>query len=125
MRKLALIAVAVLAVSTAPFAQQNEEVLTIDDYVEMARPNMHHSCRSAWEAVEGDETALLEMIGPMIAISLYNRDVDLVALAESRGGAEPLRAEFYEVLKDAFVSDHDALLAGVIDHAVAEVADAD
>ena len=117
-----------LTLSLTPFLNAQEtdgDVLEYEDYVQMALPNLHHSCRTAWEATNGDETKLLEMIGPMIALSLFHREIDLIALAEERGGAEPLQAEFYETLKDSFFGEPDAMLVGVVDRAVAEVADAD
>lgn len=117
-----------LTLVLTPFlnAQETDDgVLEYEDYVRMAQPNLHHSCRTAWEATDGDETKLLEMIRPMIALSLFHREIDLIALAEVRGGAEALKAEFYETLKDSFLAEPNALLAGVVDRAVAEVADAD
>ena len=117
-----------LTLSLAPFLNAQEtdsDVLEYEDYVQMALPNLHHSCRTAWEATSGDETKLLEMIGPMIALSLFHREIDLIALAEERGGVEPLQAEFYETLKNSFLGEPDAMLVGVVDQAVAEVADAD
>ena len=52
-------------------------------------------------------------------MSLYNRDVDISRFTISEEKKTALRDKFIEALIKGCEKDHDALLAGVVDDAVA------
>jgi hypothetical protein len=98
---------------------QAEEV-DIASVIESAMPHMHHSCASVLETYPEDEDAVASIVREMAFVSLYNRQIDVLALVPDAAEHEGLKAEFVEELEDACDDDPGRLLAGAVDDAIKE-----
>jgi hypothetical protein len=103
---------AALVISTVS-ATADEE---LDQMLKEALPVMHHSCETVVEETGGDEEAIVDVVRKMAVVSIANRGVDISEYTEEEFAA--LRAEFIEVLRAGCEADRNALLAGIVDHAV-------
>ena len=113
--KLAAAPVFLLALSTSVFADAEAE-----KYVDEALPLMYHSCKSVVEEASGDNAYIERVIRALVAVSLYNRDVQISQFEISEEEKTALHDKFVALLKAGCGADNDALLAGVIDKAVSE-----
>jgi hypothetical protein len=111
----ALVAGLLLAVGTA--VQADEEA---EKYVDDALPLMYHSCASVVEEAAGDNAYIDKVVRALTAVSLYNRDVQISEFEISDEAKNALHDKFVAVLKKGCEADKDALLAGVVDDAVAD-----
>ena len=103
----------------APVPSSADETRTVEWYLERARPHLHHSCQSAWDAVERDTDRFVELVGIVSAVSFYNHDFDigrLTALSEAK--QDELQREFYEEIGELCRQNNQSLFAGVVDHAL-------
>ena len=55
--------------------------MTIDDYIDAARPYLHHSCETAWAAAGEDEDNYIAMMNSFVAIMFINHSFDMTTLA--------------------------------------------
>jgi len=90
----------------------------VEAVIQSAMEHMHHSCASVLETYPEDEDAVAEIVRGMAFVSLYNRQLDVLALVPDEGAREGLRDEFVEELEDACDDDPGKLLAGAVDDAV-------
>ena len=102
-----------LSLSTAVRADAAAE-----KYVDDALPLMYHTCRSVVDESNGDNAYIENVVRALVAVSLYNRDVDISKYAKSEADKTELRDKFVEELGEGCKTDNNALLAGVIDKAV-------
>ena len=89
-------------------------------YLERAEDILHHSCASLVEESSGDENQIEMVVRLMVAVSVYNRDIDINELAPSDDSKAALHAEFISAVQKGCEEDADALLAGVVDRAVVQ-----
>ena len=94
------------------------EDVDVEAVIQSAMAHMHHSCASVLETYPEDEDAVAEIVRSMAFVSLYNRQLDVLALVPDEGEREGLRDEFVEELEDACDDDPGRLLAGAVDDAV-------
>lgn len=113
--KLAAMPVLLLALNTSAMADEEAE-----KYVDEALPLMYHSCKSVVEEAAGDNAYIGKVIRALVAVSLYNRDVQISQFEISDDAKNALHDKFVTLLKAGCEADNDALLAGVIDKAVSE-----
>jgi hypothetical protein len=112
----ALVAVAFpVAVTVTASADPLAEI-----YVEDALPHMYHSCQSVVDEADGDDLYIDKVVRSLVAMSLYNRDVDASVFAVNDEEKAAMHDRFVAGLKKGCEEDPDALLAGVIDYAVAD-----
>jgi hypothetical protein len=104
---------AVLAFGNPVYADEAAEKM-----VDEALPHMYHTCASVVEESDGDDDYVLDIVGKITALSLYNREIDITQYATSDEQKEELRETFLATLTAECGEDEDALLAGVIDDAV-------
>ena len=104
-----------LALTATAFADPEAE-----KYVDDALPLMYHSCKSVVEEAAGDQAYIDKVVRSLVAVSLYNRDVDMAMFAISEEKKNALNDKFVEALKKGCEADKNSLLAGVIDHAVGD-----
>jgi hypothetical protein len=90
-----------------------------EKYIDDAAPYMYHSCRSVVAEAAGNEAYIDTVIRAQVAVSLYNREIDVTAIEFSAGKRSGLHAKFIAALRSGCKKDKNALLAGVIDRAVA------
>jgi hypothetical protein len=105
----------VLLLSTSAQADAEAEKM-IDD----AMPLMYHTCQSVVTESDGNNEYVDKVIRALVAVSLYNREVDISKLAKSDAEKGKLHDKFVKELVEECKEDKNALLAGVIDDAVAE-----
>ncbi|WP_299636478.1 hypothetical protein [uncultured Ruegeria sp.] len=110
--KLAASAFLIAAPGSA-FADEEAEQM-----MQNALPLMYHTCASVVEEADGNEKYILDVVGKMTALSLYNRQVDIEAHATSDEEQAALRETFVAALKEGCAGDENALLGGVVDNAV-------
>ncbi len=91
---------------------------TAEQMVQDALPVMHYTCASIAEEADGDEAFVVEVVGKMTALSLYNRQINIEDHATSDEEKAQLREAFIAALSEGCAADKDALLGGVVDNAV-------
>ena len=91
-----------------------------EKYVDEAVPYMQYSCKGLVEEAAGDNAVIEKAIRALIAVSLYNRDVDMARFDISDNAKTALHDKFVASLKRGCEADKDALLAGVVDQGVSE-----
>lgn len=107
--------VAACLITLAGAAQADEEM---ERMLDEAMPHMHHSCESVLDTYPDDDEAVAGIVRLMVAVSLYNRQIDVLALVPDEDKRAGLRDEFTEELEDACDDDPGRLLAGAVDDAV-------
>ncbi|WP_419738496.1 hypothetical protein [Ruegeria sp.] len=86
--------------------------------VQDALPVMHYTCASIAEEADGDEAFVVDVVGKMTALSLYNRQVNIEDHAATDEDKAQLREAFIAALSEGCAADKNALLGGVVDNAV-------
>jgi hypothetical protein len=120
-RCFCLCAVALIATTPAVIAQDEAggESLTVDEYVERARPYLHLSCQGAWEQVNGDGEAYVAIIDKLSAIGFINHEFDVKRLeALPEPDLEAVRVGYYNEVGRACKENPKLLLAGVVEQAL-------
>jgi len=95
------------------------EYLTVESYIERARPYLHFSCEGAWNSVKPDQQAYIDIVNKIGAIGFINHDVDvskLEALPEPE--LQALRIDYYDEIGRLCRENPSNLLAGVIERAL-------
>ena len=106
------------AISTAGLMSLNSQASAdeeMDRLLEAALPHMHHSCESILANYPDDEDAVAEIVRLMIAVSLFNREIDVEAAVPDEALRATLRVEFIDRLEEICEMDPDTLLAGAVD----------
>src|SRR5262245_1848099 len=119
MSKFWIAAVAVPALSLAQCGVGYADPLA-EIYVDDAMPLMYHSCKSVVEEAAGDEGYIDKVVRALVGMSLYNRKIDMAMFESNDEAVTAMHDKFVAALKKGCEEDTDALLAGVIDNAVAE-----
>lgn len=117
--RVPLIAFGISALSGV--AQADDEM---DRIIQAATPHMHHSCESVLETYPDDDQMVAEIVRLMAMVSLYNRQIDVLAEVPNESDRSDLKVEFIEELEDACDVDPGRLLAGAVDDAVKETMEA-
>lgn len=115
---------AVAAVCLLPFGQVAQADEIMDRIFETAQPFMHYSCSSVLDTFGEDEAKVAEIVRLMAMVSLYNRQIDILAAVPDEQDRAGLKDEFVEELEDACDDDAGMLLAGAVDLAVKETMEA-
>jgi len=101
-----------LSITCAGNAFADEEM---DRILNEAMPHMHHSCESILANYPDDEEEVAEIVGLMVAVSLFNREFDVLKEIPDEAQRETLRVEFIDRLEQVCEADPDMLLAGAVD----------
>lgn len=117
---LALV-LAVCAVPLAGSAEESGNYLTVEEYIEQARPYLHLSCKGAWAQAEEDAETYIGIIDKLAAIGFINHELDVEAL-EKLGEAEleSFRVAYYNDIGTQCRENPNNLLAGVVEEALLE-----
>jgi hypothetical protein len=91
-----------------------------EKYVDEALPLTYHTCQSVVDESKGDNAYVDKVVRALVALSLYNREIDIAKYAKTDADKAKLRDKFIAELAEGCKEDKNALLAGVIDEAVAE-----
>ena len=89
-----------------------------EKYIDDALQYLYHSCESVIEEAEGDESYIDTVVRALVAVSLYNHEIDITDYATTDEQKDALKTRFIEALASGCEEDNDALLAGVIDDSV-------
>lgn len=117
-------ALVLLALAPALRAQAPAETLTVEQYIEQARPYLDLSCERAWTSVEGDGQAYVDILNKIAPIGFINHGFDVAKLqALPADELEALRVEYYNEIGRLCRDDPQGLLAGVVEHALVFVFD--
>ena len=103
-----------------PLAQVAHADEVMDQIVETAQPYMHHSCGSVLDVYGEDDAKVAEIVRLMAMVSLFNRQIDVLAVVPDEQDRAVIKDEFVEDLEDACDDDPGMLLAGAVDLAVKE-----
>lgn len=87
----------------------------MDRILNEAMPHMHHSCESILANYPDDEEKVAEIVGLMVAVSLFNREFDIEKEIPEDEQRATLRVEFIDRLEQVCEADPDTLLAGAVD----------
>jgi hypothetical protein len=118
MKPTSLLAGLIIALAYAPLAHADAEA---EKYVDDALPFMYHTCASVVEESDGKNEYVDKVVRALLAVSLYNREVDISAYAKTDAEKNVLQDKFATALGEGCKADNNALLAGVVDDAVARV----
>lgn len=114
---------AVFVVCLAVTSGQASADAEMDRILNEAMPHMHHSCESILANYPGDDDAVAEIVGLMVAVSLFNREVNVEEAIPDEAKRASLKVEFIDRLEEECEVDPDALLAGAVDVAVKDALD--
>jgi len=103
---------------SGPVAAQDKSTSEI---LSEAQGFLHLTCNSLSSANSDDEDAMLDVIGLMIAVSLDNRGIDFTSLDLTPQETAEIQAEFADQIGDICAEDANALMAGIVDHTVADL----
>jgi hypothetical protein len=118
MKPTSLFAGLMIALAFAPMAHADAEA---EKYVDDALPFMYHTCASVVAESDGKNEYVDKVVRALLAVSLYNREIDISAYAKSDAEKNALQEKFAAALGEGCKADNNALLAGVVDDAVAHV----
>jgi hypothetical protein len=110
----------VLALIPTGFSISARADAEAEKYVDDALPLMYHTCQSVVDESNGDNAYVDKVVRALVAVSLYNREIDIAKFAKTDADKAKLRDKFIAELADGCKHDNNALLAGVIDEAVAD-----
>ena len=112
----------VVLVLVVTFGQVPSNSATADPgaeiYLDRAEQVLHHSCRSLVEVAGEDPTQIEMVLRSMVAVSLYNREINVADYAKTDDELKELKSTFIDAIRSGCEEDSDALLAGVVDRAV-------
>lgn len=92
---------------------------SIDDYINEARPYLHHSCESAWAASNENGEEYVGMINRFVAIMFINHDFNVQRLDDAPAAdQEQLRVIFYDEIGKRCEEDPQKLLVGVVERSL-------
>ena len=101
--------------------EDEEEYLTAEQYIELARPYLHLSCATAWAEVEEDQDAFLAIINKMTTIGFLNHDLDVEELVElPKETLLMVQTDFYTGIGKKCRLNPNNLLSGVVEEALLE-----
>lgn len=111
---------AVAALFLFPLGQIAQADEVMEQIIDTAKPYMHHSCGSVIDVYGEDEAKVAEIVRLMAMLSLFNRQIDVLAAVPDEQDRAALKDEFVEELEDACDDDPGMMLAGAVDLAVKE-----
>ena len=92
------------------------EEKSIDDYLDDARPYLHHSCESAWEATGESAEEYVAIINRFVGVVFINYDFDVNQIAEApEADQKRLQMLFYNEVGKRCSEDPERLLAGIVE----------
>jgi len=93
--------------------------MTIEDYIDEARPYLHHSCQSAWTASNEDPDEYVAMMNRFVAIAFINHNFDVQRIDDApEADQEQLRVLFYNDVGKRCKEHPDRLLAGIVERSI-------
>jgi hypothetical protein len=96
-----------------------KEYLTVEEYVEQARPYLHLSCEGAWAEAKQEADPYIEIINKVTAIGFINHDFDVKKLdALPQPELEKVQASYYNEIGRLCGENPKRLLAGVVEDAL-------
>lgn len=115
------LAVSVCTLPLAGSAEESGNYLTVEEYIEQARPYLHLSCKGAWAQANEDADTYIGIIDKLAAIGFINHELDVEAL-EKLGEAEleSFRVAYYDDIGAQCGENPNNLLAGVVEEALLE-----
>lgn len=115
---------AILLFSSAVSPVFAAEEMTIDKYIDEAKPFLHHSCASAWEATDENADEYVAIINRFVAVIFINHDFDIQRIADApEADQEALRVLFYDEIGERCAADSQKLLAGVVENSLVHAFD--
>ena len=115
------LALSVCAVPMARGAEEADKYLTVEEYIEQARPYLHLSCRGAWAQAKEDAEAYVAIIDKLAAIGFINHELDVEALEKlGEKELEDFRVAYYNDIGAQCGENPNSLLAGVVEEALLE-----
>jgi hypothetical protein len=110
----------VLSLSAAAVAEEPDDgYLTADEYIETARPFLHFSCEGAWNSVNEDPDAYIDIVNKLAAIGFINHNFDIAKMAALPAEElEAVRTEYYNEIGRQCREGPSMLLVGVVENAL-------
>ena len=109
-----------LSLSAGAVADEHEDgYLTIDEYVEAARPYLHFSCEMNLLARTVATDAYIEIVNKLAAIGFINHDFDVAEMdALPAEELETVQIEYYNEIGRQCRESPSMLLVGVVENAL-------
>jgi len=103
-----------IGVYTSPVFAGEEK--SIDDYLDDARPYLHHSCESAWTATGESAEEYVAIINRFVGVIFINHDFDVSEIAEApEADQKRLQMLFYNEVGKRCSENPERLLAGIVE----------
>ena len=113
------VAATFLLIATFGQAVFGADEMTIEEYIEEARPYLHHSCQTAWVAVNEDPEEYVAIMNRFVAIAFINHDFDVKRIDDApEADQEQLRVLFYNDVGKRCEEHPDRLLAGIVERSI-------
>lgn len=101
------------------------EEMTIDQYIDAARPYLNLSCEGAWDESGENADEYVAIINRFVAIIFINHNFDVQRIEEAPAAdQEKLRVLFYNEVGKRCGEDPQKLLAGVVERSLVYAFDA-
>ena len=124
-RSSLLCAVAGILLSAYVLPAFAAEEMTIDQYIDDARPYLNLSCEGAWDASGENAEEYVAIINRFVAIIFINHNFDVQRIADApEADQEKLRVLFYNEVGKRCGEDPQKLLAGVVERSLVFAFDA-
>jgi len=109
----------ILAPMAGDAISDEKKDLTVEEYIEQARPYLHLSCEGAWAEANEEADPYIAIINKVSAIGFINHDFDIKKLeALPQPELEKVRAGYYNEIGRLCGENPRRLLAGVVDDAL-------
>jgi hypothetical protein len=93
--------------------------MSIDAYLDDARPYLHHSCESAWAATGENAEEYIAIINRFVPVIFINHDFDVKQIEDApEADQKRLQVLFYDEVGKRCAEDPQRLLAGVVERSL-------
>ena len=118
-KQITVIAKACLVYGLLTLSAGADDAMTIDDYIDEARPYLHLSCAGAWDTSGENDEEYINIVNRFVAITFINHDFDVARVNNApEADQERLRKLFYDEVGKTCRERPQRLLAGVVDRSL-------
>lgn len=95
------------------------EEISIDEYIDEARPYLHHSCQSAWEASGEDPDEYVAIMNRFVSVAFINHDFDVQRIYDApQADQDELSVIFYDEIGRRCAENPQRLLSGIVERSL-------
>jgi len=96
-----------------------EEEWAIEEYIDEARPYLHHSCQSAWAASGENPEEYVAIMNRFVSIAFINHDFNVQRIYDApEADQEQLQVIFYNDIGKRCEENPNRLLSGIVERSL-------